>query len=271
MNSAVKKLIRHVVPKQLLQILWPWGGVPWRELRRNGCYVGNDNQLFPGFIIEQLDTYVDVGCGTGDDCMFAARCGAEVIGIDINEGQIADLAKRLRKSAARQHRAIVSECNPLPIEDETATRVVCREVLEHVPDPKQFMGELVRIGQPGARYLLAVPDPASEAIMKKVANPAYWLPPNHVRVFQRDEFARLIIDSGLTIEKRSGYSSFWTMWWTMFWPAAQNIPFGSAPTPVLHHLNMLWSHMIADPRYAKVLDVLDETLPKSQVIVAVKE
>jgi len=271
MKTAMKKLIRGIVPASMLQRLWPWGSIHSRDASRNGWYNGKDYQLFPNFTIDPLDTFVDVGCGDGTACMFAANCGAEVIGVDIDEALMADLAKRLKKSAARQSQALVSDGHPLPLEDAIATRVVCQEVLEHVPDPRQFVSELVRIGKPGARYLLTVPDPVGESIQKKIAPPAYWAPPNHVRIFQREDFSRLVVDSGLRIEKRTRYSYYWAMWWTLFWGANKPVKFGSGETPVLHHWNKLWGHMVSDPNYAKVVDALDDLMPKSQIIIAVKD
>ncbi|WP_215199644.1 methyltransferase domain-containing protein, partial [Escherichia coli] len=41
---------------------------------------------------------------------------------------------------------LVSDCDPLPLADATATRVVSTEVIEHVDDPRQFLAELVRVG-----------------------------------------------------------------------------------------------------------------------------
>ena len=49
-------------------------------------------------------------------------------------------------------------------------------------------------------YLLTVPDPVGESLQKKLAPDLYWRTPNHLRVFERDEFDRLVIEAGLTIE-----------------------------------------------------------------------
>ena len=47
---------------------------------------------------------------------------------------------------------------PLPIADNTATRVILSEVLGHVEHPAKLMAEVVRIAQPGALFFLSVPD-----------------------------------------------------------------------------------------------------------------
>lgn len=54
------------------------------------------------------------------------------------------------------------------------------------------MAELVRVGQPGAQYLLTVPDPVAETVQKNLAPDSYFQKPNHIRIFQRDEFEQLV-------------------------------------------------------------------------------
>src|SRR3546814_7988741 len=48
-----------------------------------------------------------------------------------------DLRARLSIEAGGTHAALVSDANPLPLEDGMATRVICTEVLQHVDDPQQ--------------------------------------------------------------------------------------------------------------------------------------
>lgn len=271
MLASFKRIARNALPRQLVDRLYRWAPSHRRDARRCGWANRDTNELFPNFRIDPCDTYVDVGCGKGSACLFAARCGAEVIAVDIVAELIDALREDLKQTKARASAAYVSDGNPLPLESEMATRIACQEVMEHVADPAQFMNELVRIGKPGARYLLSVPDPAAEQVQKRIAPPCYWQPPNHIRIFQRDEFARLVVNAGLRIEKRANCSFYESMWWIMFWGAGKNLPFGSGATPQLKLLNKLWGSMIGDPKYAKVVAALDEMMPKSQILIAVKD
>ena len=97
----------------------------------------------------------------------------------------------------------------LPVADGFATRVICTEVLEHVDDPAEVLRELVRIGAPGAMYLITVPDPVAEGVQQKVAPPLYFQRPNHVRIIPRQEFSQLVIDAGLEIVEVSRYGFYW--------------------------------------------------------------
>jgi SAM-dependent methyltransferase len=242
------------------------------EARDFGWFNKDKGELLTDFAIGPQDTVVDVGCGTGMSSEFAAvHCGAEVYAVDIDAQAIETLRGRMRhRVTPRPFHTIVSDSDPLPLPDGVATRVLCQEVMEHVEHPGRFIRELVRIGRPGARYLLTVPDPASEALQRVLAPDCYWRKPNHLRVFGRDEFEGLVRDAGLAVEKRSYYSFFWSMWWTLFWSGKGDFDFGAPGTPVLEHWNKTWVALMQAPNGPRIKKALDEFMPKSQIVIARK-
>jgi SAM-dependent methyltransferase len=236
-----------------------------------GLFNKRTRELVGGFPVGPDDIVVDVGCGVGCASVFASECGATVFAVDIDPRALAAVEERMRgRRPARPFRTVLSDANPLPLPDGLASRIVAQEVLEHVDDPHQFLAELVRIGRPNALYLLSVPDPVAEAVQKKLAPEAYWRKPNHLRIFERDAFAQLVRDAGLSIEKQQPYSFFWSMWWFLFWSAERDVAAGTPATPVLAHWNKTWAALMKTPNGAKIKQALDETMPKSQVIVARK-
>jgi SAM-dependent methyltransferase len=193
--------------------------------------------------------------------------GAAVTLVDISTAAL-KRAEALVRSEPGKVVAIESDANPLPLPSGFATKVISTEVLEHVDDPKAFMAELVRIGRPGCFYLLSAPDAAGEEIQKHVAPDFYFKKPNHVRIFQRDEFAKLIEEAGLVIDQRSYYGFFWTMYWSMFWPLGVK---GQAPRhPVLDNWVQTWNAVLAIPQGHKIQQLLNQILPKNQVIICRK-
>ncbi len=241
------------------------------EARQFGWFNEDRGELLADFTVGAEDTVVDVGCGTGMSSEFSSNCGAEVYAVDIDPEAIAAVQKRMRhKRPRRPFHTILSDADPLPLEDGMATRVLAQEVMEHVDDPRRFLAELVRVGRPGAKYLLSVPDPASEALQKALAPDIYWRKPNHLRVFGRDEFDRLVRESGLEIVKRTHYSFYWSMWWVLFWSDKGGFDFGSPGTPVLEHWNKTWAALLKAPSGPRIKQALDDFMPKSQIIIARK-
>jgi SAM-dependent methyltransferase len=236
-----------------------------------GWFNWDTGELVPGFPICGEDTVVDVGCGEGSASEFAAHFGAAVFAVDIDPEAIDRVTRRMKGMAVpRPFHVLRSDGDPLPLDDGIATRIVCQEVMEHVDAPQRFLAELVRIGRPGALYLLSVPDPVTESLQKELAPPAYWQKPNHLRVFQREEFDRLVTDSGLVIEKRAHFSFFWSMWWILFWSSKNNGPAGAPATPVLKHWNNTWAALMKAPNGACVKQALDNFMPKIQMCIARK-
>ena len=238
------------------------------DARESGWYKKKTGELIEGFKILAEDTLLDVGCGDGPASRFAAGCGAEVIAADIDEDKIETVKQKLRKSKARAYQGIVTDSNPIPLADQSVTKVVAMEVMEHVPDPAQFLSELVRVGKDDAQYLITVPDPVAEKVQQKVAPPAYWATPNHLHIFEREELDELIQNAGLKIERRTRYSFYWSVWWILFWAADQE--FGEPEAPLLANWTATWTELMASKNGKHVRDALDDHMPKSQVILARK-
>jgi len=234
----------------------------------SGWFQNATNEVFKGVSISPDDVVVDVGCGDGGALSFCATRGAHVIGIDVDEEVIASVRKRLTDSPARRMEFFHNTDPVLPLADETASRVICTEVLEHVDDPTQVMAELARIGKPGARYLLSVPDALQENLQKLVAPDSYFQKPNHVRIIGRDEFEDLVRNAGLVVEQHEYYGFFWSIWWAMFWTA--KVDLSNPVHPLLDQWSRTWQTLLETEGGMELRKKLDSFMPKSQVIVASK-
>ncbi len=226
---------------------------------------------FPGLEIGPSDTVVDVGCGDGSVCVYAGDQGAKVIGLDIDPDCIALSDAAMVGVPARSWKSILSDCDPIPLPDAVATVVVCTEVLEHVDDPVRLTAELERIGRPGARYVIAVPDPASESLMREVAPDWYWKPPYHRRVFEHAQLEALLRQSGLRVDARYQGGSYWSLWWAFRMASGATEPY--APTPdseLLRHWESLWNTLADSTEGNRLAKALDRLVPKSQIVIATK-
>ena len=242
------------------------------SLSTSGWYNMRRQELAPGFRITHTDSVVDVGCGPGNASLFAAKQGAAVVSLDIDAAAIERLEQQMSQLRVRSFQGFVSHCNPVPLAAEHATVVLAMEVLEHVDDPAAFLAELVRIGKPGTRYLISVPDPASEAVQGEIAPPTYWRKPNHIRVLQRDEFLGAVRSAGLTVERQFYYGFYSSMWWSLRWAVHEDgIPFGHCGhSALLRDWNKTWKSLLSSPHGQHIWKALENALPKSQAIIAHK-
>ena len=228
--------------------------------------------LFPGFEVTADDLFVDVGCGSGGACRAAGLAGADVVGIDVSSDEI-DLAKRtMRGSPARSFRPIVGDSNPIPLPDGAASAVVATEVLEHVDDPPRFLAELARIGRPGARYLISVPDPASESLMKAVAPAWYFEPPFHQHIYGHEQLDALVRDAGLEVVERSYRGFHDSIWWSLRMATGSDVAPDRPESfpPILQAWEQVWAAIRNTPASEAFIAALDRAIPKSQVLLCRK-
>jgi ubiquinone/menaquinone biosynthesis C-methylase UbiE len=240
---------------------------------REGWLDNSTGQLIEGVRIRSTDTVVDIGCGDGGFINFCANQGAEVIFVDRNEDRVKATEERVKPTAAHLYQAIVSDCDPIPLEDGRADVLICTEVLEHVPDPDAFLAELVRVTRPGGQLLLTVPDSRSEQLVAATAPTAYFQEPNHIRVFSADDFRALVYRAGLTIESQNFMGCFWSVYWPLAWLTAEagdgQLPINSEH-PICEAWAGLWKQVQEHPDGDKLREAFNSVLPKSQNIVARK-
>ena len=245
----------------------------WFKLNANG-------ELFTGFPIGPDDVVLDVGCGQGAYSALCGTTGAHIISADIDADNVAEAGRRVAETTARAFTPIVGDANPLPLENESVTKVISTEVVEHVDDPAVFLRELVRVGRSGARYLLAVPDALQEGIQRQVAPPEFFVKPKpgegairglssgHLRTIGRDEFERMVTAAGLVVESVHLTSFFWALWFAFFWMC--NVDFGDPRHPLLTQWARTWKIVLDSQDARTIKGRLDNFMPKSQIIVARK-
>lgn len=242
-----------------------------RDLRMIGWFNGKTRELMPGLVISPGMQVADVGCGGGQYSNFCATHGADVTFLDIQAQKVKALQSRLEGVAKGEVKGFVSDCNPVPLPDNYADLVICTEVLEHVESPDQLMSEVCRIAKPGAQLLLSVPDSRSENLVRDLVHPVYFQEPNHIRIFDREAFVALVERAGLEIERHESKGAFWAIFFLFKW--ATSLPEESLVEDV-HPLTKAWANtwreVLDHPNGPKIVDAMNDALPKAQFVVARK-
>jgi ubiquinone/menaquinone biosynthesis C-methylase UbiE len=249
-----------------------------RDAVKRGWYRLETGELFDGFQVTENDVVLDVGCGRGNAVLFCARQGAHVVFADVDTEKIRVLIDQVRTTRARKVEGFVIDALHLPLPDAYATRILATEMLEHTEDPERILAELVRVGKPGAKYLISVPDARSETLQKPVAHPFYFSAPNHIQIFNRERFVHLVEKSGLKIERYDTWGFYWTVYMSIFWlvtpegdlDGAVLDQIGPPYHPLLQNWANFWAGLMECPGSEKLLASFDQFLPKTQVIVAQK-
>jgi SAM-dependent methyltransferase len=237
------------------------------DMVRSGWLNNEIDEAAPGFKISGEDVVVDVGSGDGGLGIFCARRARETVLIDNDAARVERAVAKVGQEGGRNVRGLVGDAAALPLPDGLASRVICTEVLEHVDDPAKVMAELVRIGRPGALYLISVPNGPAERLQIGLAWPKYFEKPNHIWIFDPEDFTNLVEDAGLVIENNSVRGFFWTLHWMFFWQANQE--FGTS-TPLCDAWARTWDLVMKSPQGPQIKAALDGLAGHTNALVARK-
>jgi ubiquinone/menaquinone biosynthesis C-methylase UbiE len=112
------------------------------------------SKLDPGLRDGRAAEILDLGCGTGNLLLQAARCwpGARLTGLDASVGMLAVArreAAKLPQSAQERIRFELADAGALPEEACSCDLVMSAFMLQQVPDRRIVLGEVHRILRPG--------------------------------------------------------------------------------------------------------------------------
>ena len=90
------------------------------------------------------ETFLDIGCGTGNLCREVAPLFTQVQGCDIS-----DPALSIAKTLGIPVKKVDVNQLPLPYDSHTFDAITALDVIEHLFDPQSFLCEVHRLLKPG--------------------------------------------------------------------------------------------------------------------------
>ncbi len=212
---------------------------------------------------------LDVGCGSGRHMgETVRRSGTLTVGTDIHRKDLLDARKRLSElNAMGEIRGgcalAAADITTLPFPDHAFDLVICSEVLEHVPDHRAAIAELVRVLKPGGGIVISVPRYYPEKICWILSKAYRSTPGGHIRIYGRKAMENLIMESGVALrECCHAHSLHVPYWWLRCLLGLER----SDALPVrAYHRFLLWD-MMRRPWITRFLDrLLNPVLGKSVV------
>lgn len=170
---------------------------------------------------------LDLGCGTGRH-LHALYFAADMvcIGIDLSWADLISTRDGFDKfpdvsgDRGQAYGLGVGTALHLPFADHSFDRIICSEVLEHIPDFEVALDEINRILKPGGILAISVPRAWPEQICWWLSEPYHNMPGGHVRIFKARSLQNAVMHRGLDFTgKHHAHGLHSPYWWLkcLFW------------------------------------------------------
>lgn len=172
------------------------------------------------------DIVLDLGCGEGRH-VISAYTEADVIavGVDLSFDDLRTTQQKFEPfaepdNAGKAFGLLQSDALRLPFADDSFDKVVCSEVLEHIPDWRGALAEIERVLKPGGSFCASVPRYWPEKVCWLLSDEYHANEGGHLRIFRAGELRGAIEQLGFGYRGRHwAHALHAPFWWfkCAFW------------------------------------------------------
>jgi len=203
---------------------------------------------------------LDIGCGSGRHVSTSYQHrDVIVIGTDLSFRNICEarerllLHDRLGEHGGGAWGLNIADITALPFERHAFDLVICSEVMEHIPDEKTAIKELIRVLKPGCRMVISVPRYLPERICWMLSDEYHMANQGHIRIYRKGRLVSLLENSGMQLTGSHYAHSLHAPYW---WLKCLVGPTREDSRPVnLYHRFLTWDIM-QKPKLTRLLDRL---------------
>jgi SAM-dependent methyltransferase len=171
--------------------------------------------------IKDGDVALDAGCGNGRHSWEVCnRNHSSIVAFDIDAVSVKknkymlDSLKQQREITGSYH-LLVADVTKLPFKTGSFDKIICSEVLEHIPDDRTVVEELVRVMSNDGAMGISVPHHLAESVCWRLSKDYYGFPGGHIRNYRTRQLLDLVHDAGLSVyairHKHALHSFYWIM------------------------------------------------------------
>lgn len=171
--------------------------------------------------IKDGDITLDAGCGNGRHSWEVySKNHSSIIAFDIdavcvkkNLYLLASL--KTENEIEGSYHMLMADVTKLPFKSGSFDKIICSEVLEHIPEDNIAVEELVRVLSKDGDIGISVPHYLAESICWKLSGEYYGFPGGHIRKYKTRELLALVDTAGLSVyatrHKHALHSFYWIL------------------------------------------------------------
>ena len=226
---------------------------------------------FDRFGVLPGERVLDMGCGAGRHAFELYRRGADVVALDQNTSDLAEVAVMFEAMAAEGQvptgssaATVEGDALALPFDDGEFDRIIAAEILEHIPDDRTAMEELFRVLKPGGVLAVTVPRWFAEKVNWTLSDAYHEVEGGHVRIYKESELRGRLEDVGFVVDGRSFAHALHSPYWWL--KCAVGVDNDTHPLVTAYHRVLVWDIMKA-PALPRAADrLLNPVVAKSVVV-----
>ena len=221
------------------------------------------------------DTILDLGCGEGRHVILAyLEQEVTSIGVDLALNDLKTTQEKFQPfyepdNTRKSFGLASANALQLPFADNTFDKVICSEVLEHIPDYQGALQEIERVLKPGGLFCASVPRRWPEKICWFFSDAYHQVEGGHVRIFKAKQLKKQIEAFGFSsVYRHWAHALHSPFWWLkcMFWEQQDNHWLIKQ-----YHRFLVWD-LMDKPLFTRALEsLLNPLMGKSVVLYFKKE
>ena len=186
---------------------------------------------FKHFELNDGDVVLDMGCGEGRHVISAYVEGnITSVGIDLGFHDLVTTKQKFDDFAEpdnsqKSFGLANADAMSLPFADNTFDKIICSEVLEHIPDYHTALQEIERVLKPGGLFCASVPRAWPEKICWYFSEEYHQVEGGHLRIFDGVALRKQIQGMGFDFYKRHWAHALHSPYWWLkcaFWDNADD-------------------------------------------------
>lgn len=224
--------------------------------------------------IKDGERVLDIGCGEGRHSWQACKkYNCLVCALDLEEANLQKAGNMLflmdqQKETKGKWLLARGDIQKLPFEDAFFDKIICSEVMEHIPDDQQGIKEMARVLKADGILAISVPTYLQETICWKLSRDYHHKPGGHIRIYKVSELISKLRRNGLNVyairHKHALHSFYWIS------RCIFGVDNEKAKIPALYHRFLVWDIYHNKKPVRLLEDFLNHFISKSTVVYASK-